>query len=351
MAKRRRLTPPRADYLGPAPDPVPGLPRPGLAAAPISHVAGDASASAALREVADELASARAEGRLLLRLPLAAVDDGWLVRDRVTAEDAELDALIASLREHGQRSPVEVGETAPGRYGLISGWRRLTALRRLQAETGDPAFATVLALLRRPETAGDAYVAMVEENEIRVGLSYFERARIAAKAVEGGVFATEKVALQRLYANASRAKRSKIGSFLTICHALDGALRFPAALPERLGLTLSRALEADAGLAGRIRAALAAAPPADAVAEQALLARMLRPAAAPEAPAAEDPVIDPIDTATSAAEDIAPGLVLTLEEGRLVLSGPGVTPLLVDRLRDWLRAGGAAPDVSRAKHP
>ena len=50
---------------------------------------------------------------------------------------------------------------------------------------------------------------MVEENEIRVGLSYYERARIVAKAVAQGVFETEKQALQRLFHTASRPKRSK----------------------------------------------------------------------------------------------------------------------------------------------
>ena len=90
---------------------------------------------------------------------------------------------------------------------------------------------------------------MVEENEIRVGLSYYERARIAARAAELGVFPDTASALARLFASASRAKRSKIGSFLRLYTALDDRLRFPAAIPERLGLRLARALDADAGLA------------------------------------------------------------------------------------------------------
>ena len=123
-------------------------------------------------------------------------------------------------------------------YGLISGWRRLVALKALHAETGEARFATVQALVRRPETAADAYVTMVEENEIRLGLSHYERARVAALATERGIFESEKAALLALFATASRAKRSRIRAFLEIYHALDGCLRFPAQLPERLGLQL-----------------------------------------------------------------------------------------------------------------
>ena len=44
---------------------------------------------------------------------------------------------------------------------------------------------------------------MVEKNEIRLRLSYFEHARIAAKAVAIGVFESEIRALQNLYASAT----------------------------------------------------------------------------------------------------------------------------------------------------
>ena len=142
-------------------------------------------------------------------------------------------------------------------YGLISGWRRLQALKALHAATGEPRFATVQALVRRPETAADAYVTMVEENEIRLGLSHYERARVAALATARGVFPTEDDALRALFATASRPKRSRIRAFLEIFHALDGCLRFPAHLPERLGLALVERLRT--GDRDRIAAALAAA--------------------------------------------------------------------------------------------
>ena len=351
MARRRRLTPAQPDYLGgmhPAPE-APARPFDPAGAPPIARVAAEASASSALQEVAQELAAARSEGRLVLRLPLEAVETGYLVRDRIETDEAGLAALVESIRHHGQRSPIEVAELAPGRYGLISGWRRMAALGRLAAERGES--GTVLALLRRPESAGAAYVAMVEENEVRLGLSYYERARIVAKSVDAGVFETEQLALRTLFASASRARRSKIGSFVTICRQLDGALGFPAALPERLGLQLARALDADPDAGARIARDLAAAAPADAAAEQALLAAFLRggakgragtagaggaPATGPAPQSGRDPGPGP-----DRGEEIRPGVFLHVGGTRrrpvLTLSGPRLDPELRNRLLAWLR--------------
>ena len=286
---RRRLTPamrpaeagadvPRAEH------PAPGLP-------PIARVAAEAAGAAAFDELADTLRRARDGGRMVIDLPTGAIAPDHLARDRLPVEDAEALALRASLRAHGQRTPIEVTPlqvTAGGGalpYGLISGWRRLAALKALHAETGEPRFATVQALVRRPDTAADAYVAMVEENEIRVGLSQYERARVAARATERGVFESEKAALLALFATASRPKRSRIRAFLELYHALDAALRFPASLPERLGLQLVELVRA--GGAARIAAAIAEADPRSPEAELALLAALVRsPARAPRQPAA-----------------------------------------------------------------
>lgn len=291
---------------------------------PVAQIAAESAAEAALREVAGELADLRAEGRVVLRLPLAAIQDDWLIRDRIGADPEELAALRESLRSHGQRTPIEVAEVSTGRFGLISGWRRLLALRELAAE--DPGFDTVLALLRRPETSANAYVAMVEENEIRAGLSYWERARVAARAVDGGVFPTEKAALQQLFATASRAKRSKIGSFLALVRALDGALRFPAALPERAGLALAQRLAADPGFADPLRAALAAADISTPEAEQSLVRDLI---AGPRPPAT-----------VPERETMAPGIWLETAAGRLVVGGRAVDAGLRARLAEWLRAQG-----------
>lgn len=303
----------------------------GVAPAPISREAADAAAMAALRELAEEVSNARAEGRFVQALPLDQVDEGWLVRDRVTVDAEALSSLTESLRAHGQRTAIEVvdhGAGAAPRYGLISGWRRLSALRALHAETGEARFATVLAVLRRPETAGDAYVAMVEENEIRTGLSYYERARIAAKAVEAGVFPGTKQALQQLYANASRARRSKIGSFLGLYSALGDILRFPEAIPERLGLALAMRLESDPDFAAKLRSGLAGRALGDAAVELAALNAALKPAARDTGAKGEN------------SDKPANSVALAFRKGEIRLTGPGVDAGLKDRLESWLKGQG-----------
>lgn len=336
MARRKRLSLPDAAWQpassGPVSagaEPKTGL-SPGLISAPIARVAAEATATAALAELSEEMTRARAEGRFVQAVPLAAVAEDHLVRDRVLVDDAEMAALSASLRARGQQTPIEVADLGAGRFGLISGWRRLMALRRLHAETGEARFATVQALIRRPSDASDAYVAMVEENEIRVGLSYYERARIVLKAVDQGVYRDENAALRGLFSTASRAKRSKIGTFGTIVRALDGVLRFPGRLAERAGLQLAYALAGDRTLAARIAARLAASPPGSAEEEQAMIAAIL---AGPEAPRVTAATVE-------AAEGVLLSLTGTAPRARILLSGPAVGPDLADRLAAWL-AGGA----------
>ncbi|MFN3846915.1 MAG: ParB/RepB/Spo0J family partition protein [Paracoccaceae bacterium] len=341
MAKRRRLIPSPLMTLETDPDmadagvlETKAFLRPGLGApAPIAQVAGEASAQAALNEMSEAMARARREGRLVLRLALDQIEADHLVRDRLALDEDELGPLIASLRDHGQRTPIEVTELPSGRFGLISGWRRIQALSRLLSDTGEPRFAEVQALLRSPDTAQDAYIAMVEENEIRLGLSYYERARIAARAADAGVFETEKQALQRLFSSASRARRSKIGSFLSIYRLLDDVLRFPAAIPERLGLALAKALDDRPTEAADLVASLAADPAPDAGAEQSRLARFASgkkgSALAQKAP---DQRIE-----------LRPGVFLDIRGGWtkpvLTLSGPAVGPEFRERLERWLTTG------------
>ena len=102
MAKRRRLTPANPLYLDS------DLPEAPVRAAPIAEVAREAAASAALDELSETLARARAEGRMVLALPLAQVQADYLVRDRVAVEDEEMAALTASIRARGQQAPIEV---------------------------------------------------------------------------------------------------------------------------------------------------------------------------------------------------------------------------------------------------
>lgn len=329
MAKRKRLAPPLggfADTAGDRPAPDAGRMMP-----PVASQVGDSATTAALREVSDALRSAREEGRLLQRIPLDQVDTSYLVRDRIALNEEDMATLVESLRARGQQTPIDVVPLKEGLFGLISGLRRLSALKRLHAETGDPAFGSVLAHMRQPDQAGDAYLAMVEENEIRAGLSYYERARVVAKAAEAGAFDSDQAALKALFASASRPRRSKIGSFLGIYHALDGALRFPEAIAERQGLALAKALGRP-DFAPALRRQLADAAPDSPEVEQALLTRAL---SGPRARPAATPTVTPPAPPAATPVTLSDG-----PDGTLTLSGPGITPAFRARLADWLRAAG-----------
>ncbi|TNJ40959.1 ParB N-terminal domain-containing protein [Phaeobacter sp. B1627] len=371
MAKRKRLTPAQPTYLSAsdaAPAPAPGPLSVG--AAPIAQVASDTSAAAALQELSGVLENARARGLMIEELPLDAIDETYLVRDRIVQDEEDMQALMESLRARGQQTPIEVARIEGARgvlsHGLISGWRRLTALRRLYEETSEPEFARIKALVVRPETAADAYLAMVEENEIRVNLSHYERARIAMRALAEGVYPDQRKALLGLFMNVPRAKRSKISSFVTVVQALDAVLRYPTAIPEKLGLGLARAIEEDPEFGARLAEVLRQHRPQSVSEELALLSHELAaqvaaltpPAesvsnfAAPLPSSAAEPVASPAPSAlprirktepvTAPGERItlqaAPGVRLgyTADAQKIELTGDGVTAELMAELKAWL---------------
>jgi ParB family transcriptional regulator, chromosome partitioning protein len=350
MAKRKRLTPAQPDYLGAAPEVKSAL-GPGAVTAPIAQVAGEASSRAALSDLIDVVETARVRGLILEELRLDAIDERHLVRDRLEQDEDEMQALMDSIRARGQQTPIEVTalrDPAGGRtHGLISGWRRLTALNRLYKESGEAQFATVRALVITPDSAEEAYVAMVEENEIRVNLSFYERARIAVRALKEGVYPTQRAALQGLFGNAPRAKRSKIGSFTTLVEAFDATLYFPSAISEKLGLALVRELGRDPGFEARIKSQLKQTPRDSAAAEMQILSAELKANQQPPVP--EDPDLPPRPRLRSVAQNPAAGerittqvttgirMSFTPDQGRIELVGDGVSGALAEALSDWLR--------------
>ena len=310
MAKRKRLEVPDKALNRPLET---NSTFPGMSRMPIAEVAGDTAARAALDEVTQAMAAAEAEGRVVRKLPLNSIDVDHLNRDRMVLDAEEMAALKASLAARGQQTPIEVLSLPSGRFGLISGLRRYHALREMGG-------AEVLAFVRNPEGAAASYVAMVEENEIRAGLSFYERANIAVQAVGAGVYPNTQMAVKGLFAHVTPAKRSKILRFVVLCEALGQRLRFPTAIPEKLGLALAAAIEIDKALATRISDALRKTPPADATAERRVLERALK------APT----------TKGQAGKEVVPGVVLSTGKGKAVLTGSAVDPVFLAALRDWI---------------
>ncbi|WP_113912931.1 ParB/RepB/Spo0J family partition protein [Roseovarius dicentrarchi] len=288
MAKRRKLEAPSAEDLGRIEDEFrretsgrAGFGA-GSAVAPIAQVAGEAAAQAQLgspdaraanaRNAADaqRLRDAQGDGRLMADLPLDQIDPHAMIRDRIDLDEADMTELRQSIAASGLRLPIEVfalpdpQEGAP-HYALVSGYRRYMAVQALLDLTEAAKYSTIRAVIRPPAEADQAFVSMVEENEVRSDLSQFERGRIAVIAAQQGAFVNVEEAVNRLYATGSKAKRSKVRSFAMIFEELGDMLTFPEALSEKRGLRLAQALRsgAEAGL----RDALGDHPPADAEAE------------------------------------------------------------------------------------
>ncbi|MFS4583605.1 ParB/RepB/Spo0J family partition protein [Phaeobacter sp. C3_T13_0] len=284
MAKRRRLSAPDASEIEAIEEGFaakPGInpfdPAP-ASAPPIAKVSAEAAQLHGMTAVADRVEMARdkadaerwraadAAGDTVLRIPLAEIDRDYLRRDRMQIDEGELEELISSVRTNGLRSPVEVIALDDG-YGLVSGFRRLEAYARLNRTEGG--FAEIPAFLRGGADSAGAYVAMIEENELRANLSPYERGRIAVLVAGQGVFASVEAAVEALFGAASKAKRSKVRSFAAVHEGLGDLLRFPNALSEKTGLKLAVALRS--GGQGALRAALAGAELEDERAEVRLL--------------------------------------------------------------------------------
>lgn len=277
MAKRKRLEAPSADALkeiesgfaretsgtgalGPMP--------------PIAQIAGEAAAGSSalgpeerLRAVRDSTDAERyrkalAEGLIVEEIRVVDIHSEALARDRVNVDAEEMEELKASIRAHGLRLPIEVYPNPQGddpdapRFGLISGWRRLMAMRDLMVEARGEAHTKIKAIVRAQGASAESYVAMVEENEIRSDLSQYERGRIAVMAAGQGAFASVEEAVNALFHAGSKAKRSKIRAFAELHEELGDLLSHAHELSERQGLRIVAAIRA--GLTTELRRALEA---------------------------------------------------------------------------------------------
>ena len=183
---------------------------------------------------------------MIQHIPLDAIDETALTRDRTAMGEAELAELRLSIARSGLRMPIEVFPLAepeePLRFGLISGFRRLAAVRALSELTGDPRYATIPALVREPATLADALTEMVEENAVRADLSPWERGRIALLARDQGLFPTIEEAVDRLYPATPAVKKSRYRSLARLVEALEGELTDPELLSQRQALRLAGAV-------------------------------------------------------------------------------------------------------------
>ncbi|QDY71030.1 ParB/RepB/Spo0J family partition protein [Qingshengfaniella alkalisoli] len=215
---------------------------------------------------------AQATGRVLVSLFLNEVNTDDLPRDRLDLESVaasdEMEELKASIRERGQKEPIEVYVGDDGRYQLKKGWRRLTALKQLVAETGEDRFTEVIA---RVEYAAETnaedisrmsrYIDMVEENVVREDLTFAEMAQVAITAAQDAAIdeSDADVLVGRLYGSLHKMKRSYIRSFVYLLGELGGDLQWPKDVSRNVGVEVSRVLKAQPERAGALRRELQSA--------------------------------------------------------------------------------------------
>ena len=172
----------------------------------------------------------------VLTLPTAEIQPDALLRDRITLDDAALEDLATSIATDGLRQPIEVWAlntpTETHRYGLISGLRRLTAMRLLATRRGDGSFTTIPAFLRTPADVPAAMAQMIAENEIRENLSPWERGATLTSAVAHGLFDTLDQAVAALHPTATRQKRSRLRTLAMVVEATDGLFTTPERLSQ-----------------------------------------------------------------------------------------------------------------------
>ncbi|WP_394200124.1 ParB/RepB/Spo0J family partition protein [Litoreibacter albidus] len=226
------------------------------------------------RQNADDAKAFRAaadEGRVLERVALGDVHTDDLPRDRLeldaVAQSDEMEELKSSIMARGQKEPVELYRGDDGRLQLKKGWRRFTALRQLFAETGDDAYAGIIArIAKADDNRLTRYIDMVEENVVREDLTFAEMAQVAITAagdaqVEEG---SADVLVGRLYGALHKMKKSYIRSFVTLLEALGDDLSWPKAVPRNLGVDAARALKSGQGDVVDLRTRLSVAATPDA---------------------------------------------------------------------------------------
>ena len=130
------------------------------------------------------------------------------ITDRLDSAPEQHDALVASIREHGQQVPILVRPhpEKEGHYQIAYGRRRL----RATAELG----LRIRAIIK-PLSDPQLVVAQGQENTARTDLSFIEKALFAAKLEEGGysrdvimsALSVDKTGLSRLISSAVKIPR------------------------------------------------------------------------------------------------------------------------------------------------
>lgn len=183
-----------------------------------------------------------------------------MIRDQASAADVELAELVQSIREIDLLNPIRVEPGRDGRYDLIQGWRRLTAYRKLLAETGDTdAWGSIPAgIAARGDALEQLYRRIVDEDMVRKDISFAEMAQLALHyAMDPNTAGHDPDrAVAVLYKSAGYQKRDYIRNFTLSVQASGEVLLYPPEIPPILGMSLAQRLAEMSGLGAAIAAEL-----------------------------------------------------------------------------------------------
>ena len=149
------------------------------------------------------------KNRAIIEVPGDMIDSAGL-DDRLDDDPQGIEALMASIKEYGQQVPVLLRHSpnAEGRYDIVFGRRRVSALRRL----GMPVKAMVRSLNDR-----ELVVAQGQENSARKDLSFIEKANFARQMVGAGYD-------RKLVCDALSIDKTVISRMLSVIDALPEPL-------------------------------------------------------------------------------------------------------------------------------
>lgn len=182
----------------------------GVNSAPTAALPPLASASTrgAIGAVSRSIEQIRSQA--ILELDPALIEPSLII-DRLVGTPEQHEALVASIREHGQQVPILVRPhpQREGRYQIAYGRRRLKALTELSQK--------VRAVVK-PLTDEQLVVAQGQENSARTDLSFIEKALFAVRLEEGGykreiimaALSVEKTTLSRLVSSVVRIPRDLV---------------------------------------------------------------------------------------------------------------------------------------------
>ena len=178
------------------------------------------------------------------QIKLTDIDINAFPRDRSHSDDDAQTELTQSIGRDGLRNPIEVtpidGETP---YALLSGFRRVTAVRYLAALNDK--WQTIPAFIRQPADIPDALRLIAEENAIRADISAWDQARYAVEAYRCETFDTVDAAIAGLYANLSRQKRSRLRAIADVVFHFEGILSDPHTYSQQKLTRIAAAIRGD----------------------------------------------------------------------------------------------------------